>query len=79
MIDNPIPQPPVYNDPPPAYNQAEPPAYEINSNAFPITIRFTENPMQLQCPKCSATIITRLHYKVGTMTWFICLGFCLFW
>ena len=80
---------PTYNDPPPAYtptqlttiatDASQPPQYGTNSNFHPITIRFTENPLQLQCPMCSATIITKLNYKVGTMTWFICLGFCFFW
>jgi hypothetical protein len=84
------PQSTTYNDPPPDYMQTQtqqesinsslpPPQYIANtSSSYPITVRFTENPMQLQCPMCSATIITQLNYKVGTMTWFICLGFCFF-
>lgn len=39
---------------------------------------FSDNPIQLRCPKCNAEIMTSTHYETGTLSWILCLILCFF-
>ncbi|XP_071100087.1 lipopolysaccharide-induced tumor necrosis factor-alpha factor homolog [Haliotis cracherodii] len=79
---------PGYGAPPPAYG-APPPGYaQTNTTvvmAQPSTVllhpaRLGEAPVQLQCPRCNAQVVSSTYYETGSLTWLaagiICIVGC---
>lgn len=84
------PPPPGYGPPPPSGYGPPPPMgqpgmYGPPSGQTTVIVQpsvaianFSDNPIQLRCPKCNAEIMTSTHYETGTLSWILCLILCFF-
>ncbi|RNA35820.1 lipopolysaccharide-induced tumor necrosis factor-alpha factor [Brachionus plicatilis] len=41
-----------------------------------LPIRLGDNPAQIMCPNCRASVLTRVKYQSGVLTWLIAGGLC---
>ncbi|XP_062868543.1 lipopolysaccharide-induced tumor necrosis factor-alpha factor homolog [Trichomycterus rosablanca] len=85
--------PPVHNKGAPAlypvqnYTQMYPPAPTIPAVQGPVVsvqtvyvqpTVFGDLPVQTVCPMCTQTVVSRLDYNSGSMTWLACAGIFIF-
>lgn len=89
-----MPPPPVYSKAPqppyPAQGYTQmysPPPPPTGPGAPVVTVQtvyvqpgmvFGYTPVQVHCPNCAQTVVTRLEYSSGTMTWLTCAGLFIF-
>lgn len=85
------PPPPGYGPPPPSGYGPPPPMgqpgmYGPPSGQTTVIVQpsvaianFSDNPIQLRCPKCNAEIMTSTHYETGTLSWILCLILLFLW
>lgn len=80
----PMGQPGMYGPPPGMYGPPSgmygPPPGQTTVIVQPSVAiaNFSDNPIQLRCPKCNAEIMTSTHYETGTLSWILCLILCFF-
>ena len=44
------------------------------------TIFFGEYPIKIVCPKCNKEMVTKITFKIGSLTWILVMAlFCTFW
>lgn len=77
------PPPPGYGPPPPSGYGPPPPMGQPGQTTVIVQpsvaiANFSDNPIQLRCPKCNAEIMTSTHYETGTLSWILCLILCFF-
>lgn len=78
----PPPGGPQYMQPGPGY----PPAPQgqqgttvvVGMPAVTVVSGFHEGPMNITCPQCRQSVVTRTNYETGTLTWLICGALILF-
>ncbi|XP_063788436.1 LITAF domain-containing protein-like [Pseudophryne corroboree] len=67
------PQPGAVYPPPPPYGTPQPQPTVILAPATTVILNasFTDTPASCTCPVCRQTIVTRVEYNTGLLTWLI--------
>ncbi|NXU58449.1 LITAF factor, partial [Turnix velox] len=64
-------------NPPPSIGQPAPTPVAVQTVYVQQPIVFSDRSVQMSCPSCNQTIMTRLSYDSGALTWLCCGGLCL--